>query len=206
MHRMLADAVAKREQLALHVVGDSAVAIVVRLMGAVAPDSVWRALRVRFEHGGIIGARDLWTSAAAKGVVVVGNLQLTPSPEVVRMLPKAVVESMAADFSADNLSRFPIGLGSDGVSRSPFVGMFLILSFPAPQLPTREMLVRGYTLGSAYAEHAEREKGSIAPGMLADIAVLSQDIFTVQVAELPRTESVLTLVGGRVAWDAGVLR
>jgi predicted amidohydrolase YtcJ len=84
--------------------------------------------------------------------------------------------------------------------------MFLMLSVPAPQLPTREMLVRGYTLGSAYAEHAEREKGSIAPGMLADIAVLSQDIFTVQVAELPRTESVLTLVGGRVAWDAGVLR
>jgi predicted amidohydrolase YtcJ len=68
------------------------------------------------------------------------------------------------------------------------------------------MLVRGYTLGSDYAEHTEREKGSIAPGMLADIAVLSQDIFTVQVAELPRTESVLTLVGGRVAWDAGVLR
>jgi predicted amidohydrolase YtcJ len=115
---MLADAVAKRERLAWHVVGDSAVAIVVRLMDAVAPDSVWRTLRVRFEHGGIMRARDLWTSAAAKGVVVVGNLQLTP-PEVVRTLPKAVVESMTADFSADDLSLFPIGLGSDGVSRSP---------------------------------------------------------------------------------------
>ena len=42
--------------------------------------------------------------------------------------------------------------------------------------------------------------------MLADVAVLSQDIFTVPVEALPRTESVLTLVGGRVAWDAGVVR
>jgi len=42
--------------------------------------------------------------------------------------------------------------------------------------------------------------------MLADIAVLSQDIFTVPVEVLSRTESVLTLVGGRVAWNAGVVR
>ena len=42
--------------------------------------------------------------------------------------------------------------------------------------------------------------------MLADIAVLSQDIFTVPVEALPRTESVLTLVGGRVVWDARVVR
>jgi len=67
---------------------------------------------------------------------------------------------------------------------------------------TRRCLERG----SAYAELAETQKESLAPGMLADIAVLSQDIFTVPVEALPRTESVLTLVGGRVAWDAGVVR
>ena len=42
--------------------------------------------------------------------------------------------------------------------------------------------------------------------MLADVAVLSQDIFTVPVDALPRTESVMTLVGGKIVWDAGVLR
>ena len=68
------------------------------------------------------------------------------------------------------------------------------------------MLVRAYTLGSAYAEFAEKEKGTLAPGMLADIAVLSQDIFTIPVDALPRTESVLTLVGGKIVWDAGVPR
>jgi hypothetical protein len=55
------------------------------------------------------------------------------------------------------------------------------------------------------AEHAERLKGTLAPGMLADLAVLSQDIFRVSAEALPATESVLTLVGGQVAYDAGVL-
>ena len=63
---------------------------------------------------------------------------------------------------------------------------------------TREQAVTMYTRGSAYAEFAEAEKGTIAPGMLADIAVLSQDIFTLPLQALPGTTSVLTIVGGRV--------
>ena len=58
-----------------------------------------------------------------------------------------------------------------------------------------------YTRGSAYAEFAEREKGTLAPGMLADVAVLSQDIFTVPPPALPATRSVLTIVGGQIVWD-----
>jgi predicted amidohydrolase YtcJ len=99
-----------------------------------------------------------------------------------------------------------LGLGSDAVARSPFVGLANALRFPYDPRPSREYLVRAYTWGSAYAELAESQKGSLAPGMLADIAVLSQDIFTVPVEVLSRTESVLTLVGGRVAWNAGVVR
>ena len=86
------------------------------------------------------------------------------------------------------------------------MGLHMELRLPFTTHPPREALVRAYTWGSAYAEFAEREKGTLAPGMLADIAVLSQDIFTISVDALPRTESVLTLVGGKVAWDAGVLR
>jgi len=200
---MLADAVQRREQLALHALGDSAVAIVVRLMETVAPDSVWRPLRVRFEHGGILGTPDLWARAAAKGVMIVGNLPFIPDA---RTLPKAFLDSLAGDFRPEVVSRFPLGLGSDAVARSPFAGLANALRFPYDPRPSREYLVRAYTLGSAYAELAETQKGSLAPGMLADIAVLSQDIFTVPVEALPRTESVLTLVGGRVAWDAGVVR
>jgi predicted amidohydrolase YtcJ len=70
---------------------------------------------------------------------------------------------------------------------------------------TREQAVIAYTRGSAYAEFKEKEKGAIKPGMLADIAVLSQDIFTVPLQELPRTTSVLTIIGGKVVFDGGGL-
>jgi hypothetical protein len=62
--------------------------------------------------------------------------------------------------------------------------------------------VIAYTRGSAYAEGAEGEKGTLEPGKLADLAVLSRDIFSVAPSEIPGTESVLTLVGGKVVHDA----
>ena len=49
-----------------------------------------------------------------------------------------------------------------------------------------------YTRGSAFAEFAEKEKGTLAPGMLADLALLSQEIFTIPVDQLPATGSVMT--------------
>jgi hypothetical protein len=70
---------------------------------------------------------------------------------------------------------------------------------------TREQAVIASTLTAAYAEFAETEKGSLVPGKLADLAVISQDIFSVPPPELPKTESVLTLVGGQVVYDAKVL-
>jgi predicted amidohydrolase YtcJ len=66
--------------------------------------------------------------------------------------------------------------------------------------------VQAYTAGSAYAEFAEKEKGTLAIGKLADLAVLSQDIFAVAPPDLPKTSSVLTMVGGRVVYDAKVLK
>ncbi|HET9986819.1 MAG TPA: amidohydrolase family protein [Longimicrobiales bacterium] len=196
LRAMLVDALRRREQVAFHA-GDSAQAILIGLMESLAPDSAWRPLRVRFEHG-MAGAPDLWARAAAKGIVVVGNLQLLPPPEVSRHMPPVPAAAVVPQGLVT-------GLGSDGEPRSPFVGMYYALSFPLRPPLDREALVRAYTAGSAYAEFAERDKGTLAPGKLADLAVLSQDIFTVPVEALPRTESVLTLVGGRVAYDAGVL-
>jgi hypothetical protein len=71
---------------------------------------------------------------------------------------------------------------------------------------TREQAVRAYTNGSAFAEFAETEKGTIATGKLADLVVLSQDVFTAPVSELPKVNSVLTIVGGKVVYDAKTLK
>ena len=71
-----------------------------------------------------------------------------------------------------------------------------------PEALSREQAVTAFTRGAAYAEFAEKEKGTLAPGMLADFAVLSKDIFTVPPAELADVQSVLTVVGGKVVFDA----
>jgi predicted amidohydrolase YtcJ len=71
---------------------------------------------------------------------------------------------------------------------------------PAEAL-TVEEAVTAYTRGSAYAEGAEGEKGSLAVGKLADLAILSQDIFKVPVPQLVATRSVFTMIGGRAVLD-----
>jgi predicted amidohydrolase YtcJ len=68
---------------------------------------------------------------------------------------------------------------------------------------TREEAVTAFTRTPAYAEFAEDTKGTLEPGKLADLAVLSQDIFQVPLEDLPKTESVLTMVGGQIAYAGG---
>jgi predicted amidohydrolase YtcJ len=68
---------------------------------------------------------------------------------------------------------------------------------------TREEALIAFTRMAAYAEFAESSKGTLEPGKFADLAVLSQDIFQVALEDMPKTESVLTIVNGRVAFASG---
>ncbi|MNF96158.1 hypothetical protein D3C84_789390 [compost metagenome] len=68
-----------------------------------------------------------------------------------------------------------------------------------------ENAVRAYTRGSAIAEGKGESKGRLIPGQVADLAVLSQDIFSIHPQHLPETLSVLTMVDGSVVFrDAGI--
>lgn len=172
-------------QLHLHVVGDSTAALVLDLMESLAPDSIWRAHRLRLEHGnGIVGPQ--LARARHLGIVIAQ--------------PRTGTAPLRAWLDAG----IPVAYGSDGL-RNPYVHMLNATVKPggdSTQRVSREEWVRIMTRGSAFAERAEREKGMLAPGMLADVAVLSQDIFTVPARALPATTSVLTIVGGRVVRDA----
>jgi predicted amidohydrolase YtcJ len=100
----------------------------------------------------------------------------------------------------------PVALGSDG-PMNPFLNIMLATIHPynPKEAVTREQAARAYTFGSAFAEFAEHEKGTIAEDRRADLAVLSQDIFAAPLPEIPKTNSVLTIVGGRIVYDANVL-
>ena len=198
---ILREALATREPLMLHVAGDSTPRLLFALMRELAPDSVWRPLRVRIEHGDWL-AGDLLAVARRLGVVLVQNpTHLALDPAMLRQrfggIP-AEFQQLRSVLAAG----VPLAFGSDG-PRSPFLNLMFAVTHPTHpgEALTREQAVAAYTRGSAYAEFAEREKGTLAPGMLADLAVLSQDIFTVPARALPATTSVLTLVGGAILHD-----
>jgi predicted amidohydrolase YtcJ len=65
--------------------------------------------------------------------------------------------------------------------------------------------VTAYTAGSAFAEFMEKDKGQLAAGMLADLTVLSADLFAVPAEQLPSLTSVMTMVGGKIVHDAGTI-
>jgi predicted amidohydrolase YtcJ len=71
-----------------------------------------------------------------------------------------------------------------------------------------EDAIKGYTLGAAYAGRREKTEGSIEPGKVADLIVLSQDLFKIEPNQIANTEVLLTMVGGKVvyqspAWKSG---
>jgi predicted amidohydrolase YtcJ len=61
--------------------------------------------------------------------------------------------------------------------------------------------VHAYTIGSAFAEHQETVKGSIEPGKLADLVVLSDDIFTIQPEAIEKTRVDMTIFDGKVIYQ-----
>ena len=72
--------------------------------------------------------------------------------------------------------------------------------FHPEQSMTRMEALRSYTINNAYAAFEEHLKGSITPGKLADITVLSQNILTIPEDEIPMARVDYTIVGGEVRY------
>jgi len=108
----------------------------------------------------------------------------------------------------------PVGAGTDATrvsSYNPFLSLYWLVTgntvgglnlYPEQNRLDRMEALRLYTVGSAWFSTEEGKKGSIAPGQLADLAVLSADYFSIADEDIKRLESVLTLVGGKVVYAA----
>lgn len=68
---------------------------------------------------------------------------------------------------------------------------------------SRQEALRVHTLGSAWFSFDEKIKGSIEPGKLADLVVLSDDYLTVPEDKIRDIASVMTIVGGRIVYEKG---
>jgi predicted amidohydrolase YtcJ len=194
--RMLGAAARTRQPLLLHISGDLALEKIFTIMKAFPMD--WPAMRVRIEHGDMIAP--FVDDARKFGVVIVQNPSHFMLPELMARRFGAIPDYQLVKTLTDRGVHFAIG--SDGPI-NPWLNVLFATLHPRnpAEALTREQAVIAYTRGAAFAEFAENEKGTLAPGKLADFVVLSDDVFTVPPPELPRIESMLTVIGGKIAFE-----
>jgi hypothetical protein len=94
-------------------------------------------------------------------------------------------------------------------SYNPFLSLYWLITgktigglslYPAENRLDREEALKLYTLGSSWFSTEDAKKGALAPGQLADLAVLSADYFSIPEEQIKQLESVLTVVGGKIVY------
>ena len=75
--------------------------------------------------------------------------------------------------------------------------------FPKQALTLDQMLA-GYTRNAAYGEFMEQRLGMLQSGKLADVVILSHDLFKIAPEAIANTKVILTMVGGKIVWRQGI--
>jgi len=92
---------------------------------------------------------------------------------------------------------------------NPFLNMWMCITrkmrdgrvfYPEERI-SREQALRMYTVGAAWMQFAEKDRGSIEVGKLADLVVIDRDFLTCPEDEIRSIEPVMTIVGGRVVYE-----
>lgn len=96
-----------------------------------------------------------------------------------------------------------VAFGSDAsmIDIDPLMGVHAAVNSGENSISV-ETAVRAYTMGSAYAEFQEKQKGSIEVGKLADLVILSRDIFAIPRSEIKNVKVETTILGGKVVYSA----
>jgi predicted amidohydrolase YtcJ len=209
-------------QLGFHAIGDKAVDMALNAFaeaekaahasGVKAEDGS-ENYRLRIEHAQVTNPLQV---AKFRELNVIASMQpshlLTDLPWIETRLGSArAAHSYAwAEFLKHGVH---LAFGSDDPfgPLSPFLGLYAAttrtsedgkVGFYLGQKLTIEQAIAAYTTGSAYAEFAEKEKGTLAPGMLADFVVLDRDITAVPPAQILHTRVLQTVVGGKTVFEA----
>jgi predicted amidohydrolase YtcJ len=108
----------------------------------------------------------------------------------------------------------PVGAGTDATrvsSYNPYLSLYWLTTgktigglslYSQENRLDRAEALKLYTMGSSWFSTEDGKKGALAPGQLADLAVLSADYFSIPDEEIKQLESVLTIVGGKVVYAA----
>ena len=201
-------------QVMIHAIGDSANDRILTLYEQVAQANGARDRRFRIEHAQHIRAADI--ARFARGGVI-ASMQPYHAIDDGRWAEKRIGRERArTTYAFRSLldAGAHLAFGTDwyvapldpmqsiygAVTRRTLDGKNPEGWIPEQKISVEEA-VRAYTVGSAYAEFAEHTKGTLAPGKLADLVILSQDIFRINPAEIERTKVRLTIMDGRVVYE-----
>lgn len=190
-------------QLAIHVIGDRAVEVVLKILEKVLRETPKENHRHRLEHVSVLNPMLI---RKMKEMGVVASVQphfIVSDVWIVDRLGKARARWTYAFKSLAKEGVVTMG-GSDAPVEpvSPILGLYAAVArktFSEEQLTVDEAL-RLYTVNAAYGAFEEDVKGSIAPGKLADLVVLSRDPYKTASEQIKDIKVEMTIVGGNIIY------
>jgi hypothetical protein len=202
-------------QIAIHAIGDRANRTILDMYQRLEKENGPRDRRLRIEHAQHLTPEDIPRFAALH---VIASMQPYHAIDdgrwaEKRLGPQRIHYSYAIRSVLNSGATLAFGSDWPVAPLEPLMGIYAAVTRrtldgknPNGWIPEQKITVaqavHGYTVGSAYAQFDEKEKGSIQPGKLADLAVLSRDIFHIDPVQIQDTRVDLTIFDGRVIYDA----
>lgn len=202
-------------QLCTHAIGDRGISTILDLYGEIVKAHGESDRRFRIEHAQHMAAKDFDRFAQLH---VIASMQPYHAIDDGRWAEERIGHDRASRTYAfrtflNHGVRLAFGTDWNVAPLNPMLGLYAAVTratldgknpngwFPEQKLTIAEA-VEAYTMGSAYAEFQEKDKGSITPGKLADMVLLSNDVFTINPKQIREVRILTTWVGGKIVWDA----
>jgi predicted amidohydrolase YtcJ len=212
---LIAEAHANGFQTGTHAIGDKGVNWVLNAVERAQSKFGKKDLRHRIEHAQVIAPGDLERFAA---LGVIASMQPTHCTTDLRFCEVRIGKERSRGAYAwrsllDKGARLAFGSDWPVEPLDPMRGLYSAVTrtnieggfpeggwFPEQRLTMAEAIGL-FTKGAAYASFEESVKGTLEPGRLADMVVLSKDLFTIAPQEILTTEALVTILGGRIVFQ-----
>jgi predicted amidohydrolase YtcJ len=200
-------------QLALHAIGDRANHVALDTFAAVVAANGPRDRRDRVEHAQVVAPDDFARFGSLDVVASMQPSHLLDDERWAsdRLGPERSRGAYAWRTMAQNGVHLAFGTDHPVEPLNPLRGIYACVTRELPQGSaswqpqeslTMKDCLRAYTAGSAYAEFEEKSKGTIAPGMFADLLVYPADLNKIPARDLLTTKVRMTIAGGRIVYSA----
>lgn len=206
-----------RQRIIFHAIGDRAVHELLNAIEKAQVKYPWtKDLRFRFEHVQMIESRDIPRMKALGIVACIQPFSMSLPEKDIDILGLKRAEK-AYPFYDIFKAGIPVSFGSDvpaEVDFNPLLGIYYAITGKSKngkegplnrnkKFSAYEALYC-YTMGSAYAQFMENRKGSITPGKLADLVILSDDLTSVKRESVKDIKVIMTIVGGKIVYEKGL--